>query len=533
MLAFVLTGACEERASQAPKAAGGPPPSPPQMHTEIIRPPVSSAVIGTPMFAERSTGGTTDGDRFPSYQDSRVRAAAEHRVSTFSIDVDTGSYSFVRAALNRGHLPDPDAVRVEELVNYFPYAYPAASERGKPFAATVSVAATPWNAGTKLLHIGIKGYELGNSGRPRANLVFLIDTSGSMDEPNRLPLVVQSLKVLLGNLDPKDRVAVVTYASEVGTALEPTPVAERSKILAVLDSLQAGGSTAGGAGLTEAYRLAESDYIEGGLNRVILATDGDFNVGMTDTAVLKGFVAARRSKGVYLSVLGFGMGNYHDSLMQALAQNGNGNAAYIDTLREARKVLEQEATSVMFPIAKDVKIEVEFNPHTVSEYRLIGYESRLLARDDFRNDKVDAGEIGAGHTVTALYEITPAGSGAALVGSLRYRPQGGPPAGVSDEYACVKIRYKLPDSETSTEITRVVGPDDELPRLGALSQETRFSAAVAGFGQLLRGGTYTGDFDFGDVIDLAQGAQGADHFGYRREFIELVRAARTVADLDL
>ena len=470
-------------------------------------------------------------DRFADFESNPVKVVAEEPVSTFSIDVDTASYGFVRASLNGGVLPQKDAVRVEELVNYFPYDYPGPESRETPFRASVSLLPAPWNLDARLMHIGIRGYSLATETAPRANLVFLVDTSGSMDAPNKLPLVVNSLKLLLGTLAPEDTVAIVVYAGSAGTVLRPTPVAERGRILAALEHLDAGGSTAGAEGIRQAYLLAERHFVEGGVNRVILATDGDFNVGITDTDELESFIARKRESGVFLSVLGFGMGNYNDALMQRLAQNGNGNAAYIDSLNEARKALVDEATSMLFPIAKDVKIQVEFNPAAVSEYRLIGYETRMLAREDFRNDRVDAGEIGSGHTVTAIYEVVPAGSGAERVAPLRYRRGEAEETDTEfgDELAFLKIRYKRPDADTSILITRAVTTADAFESVEAAPREARFATAVAGFGQLLRGGRHTGDYGYDDVIALAQGARGDDPFGYRAEFVNLVRLAKTAA----
>ena len=468
-------------------------------------------------------------DRFTGFDPNPVQVVAEEPVSTFSIDVDTAAYGFMRASLHRGMLPERDAVRIEELINYFPYDYAPPRTPDTPFAAHVSLMPAPWNDATRLMHVGIKGYAPERHAAPRANLVFLIDTSGSMDAPNKLPLLINSFKLLLGALAPEDRVAIVAYAGSAGMVLPPTPVAERATILDGLERLHAGGSTAGAEGIRQAYRLAAQHRMEDGVNRVILATDGDFNVGITDLDELERYIARQRASGVFLSVLGFGMGNYNDALMQRLAQHGNGNAAYIDTLSEARKVLVEEGTSTLFPIAKDVKIQVEFNPAAVSEYRLIGYETRMLAREDFRNDKVDAGEIGAGHTVTAIYEVTPTGSGAERVAPLRYRrgeaAEAG--AGFGAELAFVKIRYKLPDADTSTLITRPVTLADGHESVAAAPPDARFAAAVAGFGQLLRGGRYTGGYGYDDVIALAQGARGEDPFGYRAEFIDLVRLARS------
>ncbi|HEX7108867.1 MAG TPA: VWA domain-containing protein, partial [Aestuariivirga sp.] len=386
-------------------------------------------------------------DKFTDIVSNPVKVAAEEPVSTFSIDVDTSSYAFMRASLNSNTLPQKDAVRVEELINYFPYDYAAPSDRSEPFKATVSVFPTPWNANTKLMHVGIKGFTINGSERPPANLVFLIDTSGSMDEPNKLPLLRNAMKLLVETLGPNDSVAIVTYAGNAGTVLEPTKAANKARILAALDGLTSAGSTAGAEGIRQAYQLAELNLNKLGINRVILATDGDFNVGITDPEELKSFVERKRATGVYLSVLGFGMGNYNDELMQTLAQNGNGNAAYIDTINEARKALVDGASAMLFPIATDVKIQVEFNPQSVSEYRLVGYETRLLNREDFNNDKVDAGDIGAGHTVTAIYEVTPKDSKAALNDPLRYGTEPPKNTAATGELAFLKVRYKLPGED--------------------------------------------------------------------------------------
>ena len=493
-----------------------------------------AASVEPEMFVAPSSGFREQGrDQFAPYDLNPVKVVAEEPVSTFSIDVDTASYAFMRASLNRGVLPQPDAVRVEELINYFPYDYAPPESREAPFAVHASLMPTPWNEATWLMHVGIKGYTLAPAARPPANLVFLVDTSGSMDAPDKLPLLVNALRLLLDALAPEDTVAIVAYAGAAGTVLEPTPVAEQGAIAAALEALRAGGSTAGAEGIRQAYLLAERHFVDGGVNRVILATDGDFNVGITDPDELEGYIARKRASGVFLSVLGFGMGNYNDALMQRLAQNGNGNAAYIDTLSEARKVLVEEATSTLFPIAKDVKIQVEFNPALVSEYRLIGYETRMLAREDFRNDKVDAGEIGAGRTVTALYEVTPVGSDAERIAPLRYgKEEAAPSAGHDDEVATVAIRYKLPDSKTSAEIVRHVTEADAFEGVADAPEDVRFAAAVAAFGQLLRGGRYTEDYGYDDVIAAAQAARGEDPFGYRAEFLSLARLAESAAALE-
>ena len=451
-------------------------------------------------------------------------------VSTFSVDVDTASYAFMRSSLNNNQMPNPDSVRIEELINYFDYKYELPTDKPQPFKATVSIMPTPWNEGTKLMSIGIKGYELAKAEQPDSNLVFLIDTSGSMNQANKLPLLRNSFKLLLNSLKPTDTISIVAYAGSAGTVLEPTKVKDKRKILSALDRLHAGGSTTGRAGLKQAYALAEESLNSDGVNRVILATDGDFNVGISDPDQLKRYVEKKRKTGVTLSVLGFGRGNYNDELMQKLAQNGNGNAAYIDTLSEARKVLVEEAGSTLFTIAKDVKLQVEFNPGLVSEYRLIGYETRALKREDFNNDKVDAGDIGTGHTVTALYEITPVGAKSQNVDPLRYaqakETKAEPVVNANpDEYGFMKIRYKLPDSDTSTLISTPITLADEVE---AVSDDARFATAVAAFGQLLKGGEYTGDYSYDDIIELALSAKGKDEFGYRAEFINLVRLAQSV-----
>lgn len=472
-------------------------------------------------------------DKFSKLTPNRLKLVSSEPVSTFSVDVDTASYSFVRSALNRGVLPQKDAVRVEELINYFDYDYAAPDNRTEPFKANVSVMPTPWNTNTKLLRIGIRGFDLPKSDAPKANLVFLLDTSGSMNSPDKLPLLRNSFKLLLSSLKPDDTVAIVTYAGSAGTVLEPTRAADKNKILAALDQLNSGGSTAGAEGIRQAYQLAERNLDKKGVNRVILATDGDFNVGISNPEELKSFVERKRKTGVTLSVLGFGHGNYNDQLMQTLAQNGNGNAAYIDTLNEARKVLVEEAGSTLFTIAKDVKLQLEFNPSQVSEYRLIGYETRLLNREDFNNDKVDAGDIGAGHSVTALYELTPAGSASQQVDGLRYQSESPTrTTGSNSEYAFMKIRYKLPDSDTSTLITTPVTKASEASNVAQAPRSSRFAAAVAAFGQILRGGRHTSTFTYDDVVTLAQSAKGEDRFGYRAEFINLVRLAKSAATLE-
>jgi Ca-activated chloride channel homolog len=473
-------------------------------------------------------------DRFDATVTNPVKQVAADPVSTFSIDVDTASYSFVRRALNTGRLPQKDAVRIEEMINYFPYAYPKPETAGTPFQPTVTVMPSPWNAAKKLVHIGIKGYDLKSAERPRANLVFLIDVSGSMSPQDRLPLVKNAFRLLVDQLKSDDTVGIVTYASGTAVALEPTKVADKGRILAAIDRLGASGSTAGAAGIQDAYRLAEANFDKTAVNRIILATDGDFNVGITNQNELKGFIERKRDSGIFLSILGVGQDNHNDALMQALAQNGNGTAAYVDTLNEARKVLVEEASSTLFTIAKDVKIQLEFNPAQVSDYRLIGYETRALRREDFNNDKVDAGDIGSGHTVTAIYELTPVGA-LVTVDGLRYAPAkiattAQPPQANDEsraEYGFLKLRYKLPNEAASKLVSLAVGPALETRSVDTAPTDVRFSVAVAAFGQLLRGDPFTQGYGYNDVIALAQSAKGDDPFGYRAEFINLVRIAKS------
>ena len=472
-----------------------------------------------------------DTEAFANEPASPLNIASEQPVSTFSIDVDTASYSVLRSSLMNGYLPAAEAVRIEEMVNYFPYAYPAPGAGEAPFRSTVSVSETPWNPDTLLMQIGIQGRLPAMDDRPPLNLVFLIDTSGSMNQPNKLPLLKQSFRLMLGQLRPADQVAIVTYAGSAGRALEATAASDRGAILAALDRLDARGSTAGAAGIQLAYATAAGMAAEGEVTRVILATDGDFNVGISDPEQLEGFIARQRDSGVYLSVLGFGRGNLDDATMQALAQNGNGQAGYIDTLAEAQKVLVDQLTGTLFPIADDVKIQVEFNPAAVAEYRLIGYETRALRREDFNNDRVDAGEIGAGHSVTAIYEVTPVGSAAVLHDPLRYAaPVAEPPGAAREpaargELAFLRLRYKEPGEDTSRLIELPVGRG-----MGDASGDTRFAAAIAGFGQLLKNGAYMGDWSYADAIALAEANTGDDRFGYRREAVTLMRLAESLTE---
>jgi len=476
-----------------------------------------------------------DRENYEHVDDNPVKLAAQHPVSTFSIDVDTGAYSNVRRFLNAGSLPPADAVRVEELINYFSYDYPVPEGTARPFSVTTEVATTPWNADKLLMQIGIKGYEVSDDDRPAANLVFLIDVSGSMNSTDKLPLLKSALKMLTRQLRAGDRVSMVVYAGSSGVVLEPTSGDRQVEILRALDRLSAGGSTNGASGIRLAYQMAEQGFIENGINRVILATDGDFNVGTVSFDTLIDLVERQRKTGISLTTLGFGTGNYNDHLMEQLADSGNGNYAYVDTLNESRKVLVDELGSTLQTIAKDVKIQVEFNPDVVAEYRLIGYENRMLRREDFNNDKIDAGEIGAGHTVTALYELTLTGSSARLIDPLRYAassPEGATGKNTGDgEIAFVRLRYKAPDGDISKLIEQPVLRGD-VHDIRDASGELRFAASVAAFGQLLKGGDYLGAYDLAQVTELATGARGADLHGYRSGFLSLVRLADSVAAVD-
>ena len=470
-------------------------------------------------------------ERYAPIKDNGVVAAATQPFSTFSVDVDTGSYANVRRFLNEGQLPPPDAVRVEELVNYFPYQYAEPQQVAgtrAPFGVTTEVAASPWNRDALLVRVGIKAFDQPRSALPASNLVFLVDVSGSMDEPAKLPLLKNALRLMVDGLRPEDHVSLVTYASGTRVVLPPTPGRDKAAIRLAIDQLEAGGSTAGAAGIQLAYRMAQQGYIQDGINRILLATDGDFNVGTTDFEQLKGMVAEKRRSGISLSTLGFGVGNYNEQMMEQVADAGDGNYSYIDTLGEAQKVLVEEAASTLSVVARDVKVQVEFNPAVVAEYRLIGYENRALAREDFRNDKVDAGEVGAGHTVTALYEVVPVGK-PGLLGESRYgtsaaaAPAARAAPGHEDELGVLRLRYRTPAGAVAPEIAVTLHRPTNAT--GAASDDLRFAAAVAAFGQQLRGGKYLGSFGYAQIESLAAGARGSDRFGYRGEFLRLVKLA--------
>ncbi len=468
-------------------------------------------------------------ETYAHFTDNPLRQAAEQPVSTFSIDVDTGAYANVRRFLRSGILPVRDAVRTEELVNYFAYQYPPPVQSSLPFRLTTELGPTPWNPHTVLLHLGLKGYEVVADALPPANLVFLIDVSGSMESADKLDLVKAALRLLSRQLRSQDRLSIAVYAGASGVVLEPVPGNQTAKIHQALTSLSAGGSTNGGAGIQLAYHLAEQAFLPDGINRVLLATDGDFNVGTVSFEALMDLIAEKRKSGIALTTLGVGTGNYDDHLLEQLADTGNGNYAYLDSLTEAQKVLITGRSSTLQTIATDVKIQLEFNPAVVAEYRLIGYENRALRREDFSNDAVDAGEVGAGHTVTALYEIAWVGSPGVRVAPLRYGAPDRPESGNTTELGFLRLRYKAPGSEESQLLEWPLPQALLSPGLAQTTPRFRFAAAVAAFGQLLRGGTYTETFGYGDVLTLARGARGEDAFGYRGEFLSLVQLAQSLS----
>ncbi|KNH30380.1 hypothetical protein ACS77_00770 [Pseudomonas syringae] len=489
--------------------------------------PAPSAAFAPMPAGEAYPQGYRDEQReqYQALADNPIHSVAEAPVSTFSADVDTGAYANVRRLLNQGRLPPEGAVRLEEMVNYFSYDYALPTD-GSPFGVTTELAPSPWNPHTRLLRIGIKATDRAVAELAPANLVFLVDVSGSMDRREGLPMVKSTLKLLVDQLREQDRVSLVVYAGESRVVLEPTSGREKAKIRTAIDQLTAGGSTAGGSGIELAYQMAQQAFIPKGINRILLATDGDFNVGISDFDSLKQMVVDKRKTGVSLTTLGFGVDNYNEHLMEQLADAGDGNYAYIDNLREARKVLVDQLGSTLAVVAKNVKLQVEFNPAQVSEYRLLGYENRALKREDFSNDKVDAGEIGAGHTVTALYEIVPKGEKGWLE-PLRY---GNPAADVSaknGELAMLRVRYQLPEGGNSRLIERPI-VNEQIGKLASASDDLRFAAAVAAFSQQLKDGRYTGEFSLKDTEALARGARGDDQFGLRSEFVQLVELAQSL-----
>jgi len=492
---------------------------------DVIRTPSHAGIVPSGAYPMVSPDPGENRDRYAPIHDNPVRLTAEAPVSTFSIDVDTGSYSNVRRLLANGQFPPKDAVRVEELINYFPYQY-AQPQDGRPFAVHTALAPAPWNADRVLLMIGIKGIDAAKDRLPPANLVFLVDVSGSMDSDDKLPLLKSSLKLLVKEMRAQDRITLVTYASGTQIALPPTSGSEKATIIAAIDGLSPGGGTAGASGIALAYSVALKSFIKGGINRILLATDGDFNVGVSDTRALVSLVEERRKSGISLSTLGFGSGNYNDALMEQVADAGDGAYSYIDNLMEGHKVLVNEMTSTLATIARDVKVQIEFNPSVVREYRQIGYENRQLAREDFANDKVDAGDIGSGHTVTAIYELTLTGKPGSIE-PLRYGSALSRDTVDTGELGSLRLRYKKPGANASERMDLVLRTDDVQPMAKVLPS-FRFAVAVAGFGQLLRGGKYTGSLDYPVVRRLAQENIENDRFGYRHEFVRLIDLAQSM-----
>jgi len=486
----------------------------------------SNTASGAPLMDRSSIDDGTTGERYAEINENPFLDANRAPLSTFSIDVDTASYANVRRFLNNGQLPPKDAVRIEELVNYFEYDYPQPIG-DVPFSVSTETAVCPWNTKHKLVQIGLQGKKISLDNTPPANLVFLLDVSGSMNSPDKLPLLKDGLRMMVNQLKPQDRVAIAVYAGSSGLVLPSTSVSSKGEIFAALDRLEAGGSTNGGEGINLAYTVAANSFINGGNNRVILATDGDFNVGTTSDDALVNLIEQKRKSGIFLSVLGFGTGNLNDSMMEKLSNKGNGNYAYIDSRDEARKALGEQVAGTLLTIAKDVKIQVEFNPALVAGYRLIGYENRLLADRDFNDDKKDAGEIGAGHSVTAIYEIVPAGVAIENDGiELKYAQTERSDTRFANELATVKLRYKEPDGSQSKLLT--MGVLNNPSTIDAASDNLRFAAAVVQFGLLLRESRYRGQADFSMAKRLASSAVTSDLKGYRSEFLELLNRASSL-----
>ena len=466
----------------------------------------------------------TDTERYQKQPENPVKAVAQEPVSTFSIDVDTGSYANVRRFLNNGRLPPKDAVRIEEIVNYFPYSYPLPQD-GRPFPVHTQTVDSPWQPEAKLVKIGIQAQDTAKKNLPPANLVFLVDVSGSMNSPDKLPLVKKALRLLTQQLRAQDKVTIITYASGEKLVLPPTSGKDKDTILRAVNSLEAGGATSGERALRMAYDEAQKAFVKNGINRILLATDGDFNVGVADTETLKSMVAEKRKSGISLSTLGFGTDNYNEEMMEQIADAGDGNYSYIDSEAEAKKVLVRQLTSTLATVARDIKIQLEFNPAAVKEYRLVGYENRLLREEDFNNDRVDAGDIGAGHNITALYEIIPQGK----TGWLDARHYQNAPAasGKADEDGWLKLRYKAPESEQSQLIEQPIAAKS-IP-LADADEATRFAIAAASYAQALKGGKYNGALDWAGILRLAQAAQGSDPYGERAGLLQLIEKARELS----
>ena len=488
-----------------------------------VMPGVQGVVMGgmrkEQSYQSQQNWNTEEYDRI---YENRFLLALQNPLSTFSIDVDTASYSNVRRFINSNQFPYKDAVRIEEMINYFSYDYPQ-PKKDHPFSITTEISACPWNASHRMIHIGLQGKTLESRQLPSSNLVFLLDVSGSMGQPNKLPLLQKAFRLLVNELGPKDRVSIVVYAGAAGLVLPSTAASRKETIASAIERLSAGGSTAGGAGIKLAYKVAQENFIQEGNNRIILATDGDFNVGVSSTSELVRMVEDYRKKGIFLTILGFGMGNYKDGRMEQLADKGNGNYFYIDNLMEAKKVFVNDMRGTLFTIAKDVKLQLEFNPAKVKAYRLIGYENRMLSKEDFADDTKDAGELGAGHTVTALYEIIPFGSTEEIPGvdELKYQENEiSPKAFKNKEILTLKLRYKKPDGKKSKLIVHPL--QDKNVILAKTSDNFKFSASVAAFGMLLRDSEFKGDSSYKSVLELARDGKGKDFFGYRAEFIQLV-----------
>ncbi len=496
------------------------------MSAPLARSKKMMAMDGAAGMADYSDSGssieTFNTEEYDRIYDNEFKDVTQDPLSTFSIDVDTASYANVRRYIRYGQLPPKDSVRIEEMINYFNYDYTA--PRGDhPFSVNTEISSCPWNKENRLIHIGLQGKSLDYNKLKPCNLVFLIDSSGSMSSRNKLPLLRQSLKLLLNELSKRDRIAIVAYAGSAGLVLPSTPASNKDKILQALNSLNAGGSTAGGAGIKLAYKVAKDNLIDGGNNRVILSTDGDFNVGVSSSGDLVRLIEEKRKDDIYLTICGFGMGNYKDGRMEQISNAGNGNYFYIDNIREAKKVFVNDMRANMFTIANDVKIQIEFNPHKVKAYRLIGYENRVLAKEDFNNDKKDAGELGPGHTVTALYEVIPSGSIQKVsdVDPLKYQENKMlDSAASSNEIMTVKLRYKPPKESKSKLIVAAVA--DNNTAISKTTDNFRFSAAIAGFGMLLRDSKFKNDLTYNKVIALAKNSRGHDENGYRSEFLNLV-----------
>jgi Ca-activated chloride channel homolog len=505
-----------------PQAKLPPPPPLIERKTQII----NNAPIPS-MPNPYAIDGQTNTETYPHANINSVKSVSQEPVSTFAMEVDSASYTNSRRMINEGILPDKDVVRVEEFLNYFKYDYPKPNDKAAPFSTNVVVTPSPWNNQKQIIHIGINGFTKSNAQRPPLNLVLLLDVSGSMNSNDKLPLAKKAIKTLLPQLDSRDRVSMVVYAGASGVVLNPTRGNETRDIVCAMENLEAGGSTAGGQGIELAYKIAKENFDQDSVNRIVLMTDGDFNVGINDPNRLKEVIAKKRETGIYLSVLGFGTGNYDDEIMQSLAQNGNGIAAYIDTLAEARKIFKDDFSANMFPIANDVKAQIEFNPKRVQEYRLVGYETRALNREDFNNDKIDAGEIGAGHQITAIYEITPIGA-KPNIDPLRYQTQEVKSADLSSEFGYLRLRYKLPNQSQSKLIERAINEKDNVQSIENAPNSTKFALAVASFAQKLRNDPWIGNFNYDNIIALAKNSNETNDYGMNDDFIMLVKKAKNL-----